>query len=325
MQTMERGLGQPLEWAAVIHHNTDHAHAHVALRGKLPDGQTLRLSREYIKHGVRDAGENLCTRQLGFRSLLDAKEAQLREVQELRFTSLDRRILRSAQPSEAGGLFYSEEPDDTLVASRLRHLQELDLAKRVTTNSWFVESNAEQALRAMQRVRDRQRTLADHGAPVSDPQLPMEAINWQETPSIEGRILVHGQDEQSGKSYLMLEATSAKVLYIPYTREMEEARSRGGLKINSFTRLLRTCLDEEPVTAIQDLGGAENFLKNRRLLRERIQAMRSNCVGPAVEGWAGWLGRYQKAVSTEYERSLENASQRPKHPWSARLVGQSVV
>jgi len=57
--------------------------------------------------------------------------------------------------------------------------------------------------------------------------------------TVEGRVLVRGQDEDSGRNYLMLEATDAKVHFIHYTPEMEEARSNGEMRTNSFVRLRR--------------------------------------------------------------------------------------
>jgi hypothetical protein len=51
-----------------------------------------------MKNGIRSAAEDLCTRQIGHRTDLDAAEAERREVREKRFTSLDRVILRSARP-----------------------------------------------------------------------------------------------------------------------------------------------------------------------------------------------------------------------------------
>ena len=52
--------------------------------------------------------------------------------------------------------------------------------------------------------------------------------------SVQGKVLVHGQDEQAGRSYLMLEGTDALVHFIYYTPELEEARSRGELRTNSL-------------------------------------------------------------------------------------------
>jgi hypothetical protein len=64
-------------------------------------------------------------------------------------------------------------------------------------------------------------------------------VDWQQIAAVEGRVLPHGEEEHSGKNCLMLESTAARVYYIPYTREMEESRSLGGLKTNSFVQLRR--------------------------------------------------------------------------------------
>ena len=71
----------------------------------------------------------------------------------------------------------------------------------------------------------------------------MEVLDVRQITSVEGRVLVHGQDEQSGRNYLMLEGTDAKVYFINYSREMEEARSRGELRTNSFVQLRKVALD----------------------------------------------------------------------------------
>jgi type IV secretory pathway VirD2 relaxase len=41
MKGMEKDLGTELEWVAVAHHNTEHPHVHVALRGVRSDMQPL--------------------------------------------------------------------------------------------------------------------------------------------------------------------------------------------------------------------------------------------------------------------------------------------
>src|ERR1700722_9192735 len=97
---MEKDLGTQVEWVAAAHYNTEHPHVHVALRGISPEGRPLRLSRDYVKQGIREIGEDLCTRQLGYRTELDAAAAQRREVHQHRYTSLDRIIKRNAEGSE---------------------------------------------------------------------------------------------------------------------------------------------------------------------------------------------------------------------------------
>ena len=64
MLRVDEDLGGSLEWVAVVHRNTEHPHVHVALRDLAADGQALRLSRDYVKRGVREIAEDLCTRQM---------------------------------------------------------------------------------------------------------------------------------------------------------------------------------------------------------------------------------------------------------------------
>lgn len=89
-------LGVPLEWAAAAHRNTDHPHLHIALRGNAG----LRLPRDYVKHGLRRAAEALCTAQLGYRTELDIRESERREVTAQHMTLPDSRRT-GVQPTKA--------------------------------------------------------------------------------------------------------------------------------------------------------------------------------------------------------------------------------
>jgi hypothetical protein len=51
----------------------------------------------------------------------------------------------------------------------------------------------DQVLNAMQQTTDRQRTLAAHGALMSDERLPIEVPDPASMTAVEGRVLVHGQ------------------------------------------------------------------------------------------------------------------------------------
>ena len=99
---MANDLGTELEWIAVAHHNTEHPHVHMVIRGVRSDGEPLQLKRDYVKHEIRDVAQDICTRQLGYRTSRDAAEAERREIGESRFISLDRAILREAQKSAPG-------------------------------------------------------------------------------------------------------------------------------------------------------------------------------------------------------------------------------
>jgi hypothetical protein len=64
----------------------------------------------------------------------------------------------------------------------------------------------------------------------------MSVLDVRSLTTLEGRILVHGEEEFSGCSYLMLEGTDARVHYVYYTPEIEAARNRGAYKqILSFS------------------------------------------------------------------------------------------
>jgi len=314
MLRVEEDIGGPVEWVAVVHRNTQYPHAHVALRGVTVGGKTLRLNRDYIRRGVREIADELCTRRIGFRTALDAADAERREIEQTRFTSLDRAIIRRAQTSEGGFVFAQQAernrtPDYT--SARLITLARMGLAENAGQGAWWLRPDMEQVLRAMQRSADRQKTLAMHGELVSDQRLQVEYVNWRKLTSIEGRVLVHGEDEDSGKSYLMLEATIGRILYIPYTAEMEDVRGRGGLKANSFVRLSKRLDSGRLRVEIEDYGSADAILNNRRLLREKAQKLRMQGIEAVEDGWNGWLGKYQTALcGIEEEPTLDSSSKR---------------
>lgn len=329
VKRMESDLGTELEWIAVAHHNTQHPHVHIALRGLRDDGQSLHLSRDYVKHGIRGIAEDLCTRQLGYRTGLDAAEAERREITETRFTSLDRRLLRNAQSIETehespyftveknpmqAGLNDTAQLHVQHAAARLIELHRMGLAEPAGPNTWRVRRDFQDVLRAMQRTTDRQKTLAAHGALMSDERLPIQMLDSRQLTSVEGRILVHGQDEFSGRNYLMLEGTDAKVHFIHYTPEMEEARSRGRLRTNVFVRLRKIFVEGEPMLDIDEFGNSETVLKNRGYFEQTAQRLIKRGIVPVEDGWGGWLGRYQaelRNTAVEIEQQRQKIDLRP--------------
>jgi type IV secretory pathway VirD2 relaxase len=326
MARMEKDLAAQLEWVAVGHFNTEHPHVHVALRGVSKGGEEIRLPRDYVKAGLRSIAEDLCTRQLGHRTEMDAFEAERREIREKRFTSLDRMILRSAAPdsNDPYSTLAVATRDPTLakgsgsarqqhVIARLAVLAEMGLASRSGGDNWRVRADFESVLRAMQRAGDRQKTLKAHGALLSDERLPVGLLDFRQTPFVEGRVLVHGEDEQTGRRYLMLEGVDARVHYVEYTPEIDEARSRGELKRDSFVRLRRTFIGEEATLDVEDLGNSGSLLKNRRYFAGKAQELLKGGILPEEQGWGGWLGQYQRALkgaAIEIERPAPRQQKR---------------
>src|ERR1039457_4076415 len=100
------------------------------------------------------------------------------------------------------------------------------------------------------RDDDRQKTLSAHGVPISDQRLPVEILDIRAFTAVESRTLVHGQDEQTGRNYSILEGTDAKVHLIHYTPEM--LRANGDLQTNSFVRLRRIQANGQKALYVQD-------------------------------------------------------------------------
>ena len=298
MAGVEKEMGANVEWIAVAHYNTGHPHAHIAMRGIDRQGREIRLPKQFVKHGIRQIAEDLCTQELGYRTRAQALEAQRREVSETRYTSLDRIVAR-ADTAAAEGTHFPVTCQGggraQLVVARLTVLEGMGLARRVNTDSWDVRRDFESVLRGMQKMTDRQRTLAAGGVLRSDERLPIQPLDHRALDYVEGRILVHGEEE-NGRSYMMLESTDAKVYAINHTRQMQEMRKVGGLRVNTFVRLRKVFATGRPRIEVEELGTAESILENRVYLRQTAQQLVRKGITPVDGGWNGWLGCYQRAV-----------------------------
>jgi type IV secretory pathway VirD2 relaxase len=324
---MAKDLATPLEWAAVAHYNTEHPHVHVAVRGVRADGTPLRMSRDYIRQGIREYAQGLCTRQLGYRSERDAMDSRRSEIHQDRYTSLDAAIKRDGIPTDDGRfLAVPVDPTQGSEYSRLlkRHMTErllvlkmMGLVKHTGPNLWRVRADFEEILRAMQRSADRQKTLAAHGALMSDERLQVVVTGTRDITTLEGRILVHGEEDSSGRAYLMLEGTDGRVHYIYYTPEMDALRNHGSLRTNSFIRLRKLFTGGSPALEIDDMGDSEALLRNKHHLRATAERLIQRDIVPQDNGWGGWLGRYQKAlqdaVTTLEISSVTKQSERSKN------------
>jgi len=280
MQRMERDLGTRLEWVAASHFNTDNPHVHIALRGVREDGKAFRLERDYVQHSIRSIAEDLCTRELGYRTALDIAEAQRREVSQHRFTSLDRAIGRDKPRDGQASHFMvrrtAVQPKHWFVIERLKTLETMGLAEAAGSDQWLVRQDFETALRAMQRLGDWQKAMAAHGVPVSDARLPLVMFDLRRCTTLEGRILVHGEDEGTGRPFMMREGTDARVHCIYHTPEIAEARGRGKLRPNGFVRLRKLFENGRPVLEIEELSQSERLTLHRHPHEEAAARLSKN-------------------------------------------------
>jgi type IV secretory pathway VirD2 relaxase len=311
LHRMEQDLGAQLESVAAVHHNTEHPHVHIALRGVDKKGIPIRLPREYIRGGLRERAEEIATEALGYRSAADAHEAHVREVIQTRYTPLDR-ILQFSNDgssshfvvtvkSEGGSLSESARELQKHLAARLMHLQKMGLAQFVGPHQWSVQADFEKVLRTLQQSGDRQKTLAAHGALLSDKRLPLQVTNLRQLQRVEGRVLLHTEDEQTGKRYMLVECTDAKVRLIYHTSAIEQARSEGKLAVGSFIRIEKQFTDKKPTLHMDDLGDAKTLLQNTSHFSKEAELLLRRGVHEIQPVWGGWLGQYQTKLQTELQ------------------------
>src|SRR6266496_5608658 len=311
---MERDLKTDLEWVAVIHYNTEHPHAHIALRGVDERGQPLRLPREYVKSGIRSRAEDLLTKELGHRTLEDVIEAQRREVNQFRFTSLDRMIQRQ-NPAQAECFVVQCDPAQPRVgrfsrtqqqhlASRLSKLERMELAEHLGESLWRVRGDFAEVLRMMQRTKDRQRVLAAHGALLSDERLHLVVTDFRDFTHIEGRVLAHGQEEYGDRMYVMIEGVDGRVHFLYQTDEIKNARRQGQLRVNSFARIEKQFSEEgRPFLHVEDMGDASELLRDTTYFGKMALQLIHQGVTRVERTWGGWLGQYQSAIDKHLSRA----------------------
>jgi type IV secretory pathway VirD2 relaxase len=313
MRRMEHDLGARLEWVAAVHHNTEHPHVHIALRGMDNKAIPLRLPREYIRGGLRERAEEIATEALGYRSPADAQEARRRETVQTRYTPLDR-ILHWSNDGSSSHFVVTVNPEDESLsesarelqkhlAARLMHLQTMGLAQFVAPQQWSVQADFEKVLKTLQQSGDRQKMLAAHGALLSDNRLPLQVTTPRQLQSLAGRVLLHTEDEQTGKRYMLVEGTDAKVHLIYHTSAIEEARSEGKLAVGSFIRIEKRFANKKPTLHVDDLGDANALLKDSSHFQKEAVVLFRRGVHEVQPAWGGWLGQYQTKLQAELRNS----------------------
>jgi type IV secretory pathway VirD2 relaxase len=226
MARMEADLGTRLRWVAVDHWNTDNPHTHVVLLGKDDTGKDLIISRDYIAEGMRHRASALATEWLGPRTELEIQRAMQREVEQERWTGLDRTLQRVA----VDGLVQPErlaEPrlqrQRQMLIGRLQRLQRMGLATEQPPGTWAIHADAEPTLRMMSERGDIIRTM--HRA-MSGRQRELAVFQpGEDRRAIIGRVVGKGlADELYDKGYLVIDGIDGKAHYValPPRSELEQ-------------------------------------------------------------------------------------------------------
>jgi type IV secretory pathway VirD2 relaxase len=219
MDRMEEDLRTKLDWVAADHYNTGHPHSHVILRGKDDKGYDLIIAREYIAYGMRERAAEIVSLDLGPRSDIEIQGALRNEMEQGRFTSLDRDLLRGA---DADGLAAATGRDafrQTLQAGRLKKLERLGLAQEIEPGRWQLAAYLRTTLQQMGERGDiiktmhRELTRGNLERGASDYAIYDPAD--RNAKRLIGRVIAQGlSDELHERRYLIVDGVDGRVHYI---------------------------------------------------------------------------------------------------------------
>ena len=228
---MEADLGTGLDWVAVNHWNTDNPHTHIVVRGRDDTGKDLIIAGDYIADGFRHRAAELATEWLGPRTELEIQQTLQREVEQERWTSLDRTLKRELGDDSLVHVERLNEPrlqrQRLLLIGRLQRLQRLGLADETQPGTWAVHADAEKTLRVLGERGDIIRTMqrAMRGQ-------PRELAVFE--PNDDGRIVIGRvaakglADELHDRGYLVIDGVDGKAHYVALDARDELANYPAG-------------------------------------------------------------------------------------------------
>ncbi|UCI32122.1 relaxase/mobilization nuclease RlxS [Mesorhizobium sp. B4-1-4] len=218
MAQMEEDLGTKLDWVAVDHFNTGHPHTHIIVRGKDERGENLVIAREYIASGIRERAAELVSLDLGPRTDREIELRLRQEMEQERFTSIDRQLLRMRDDD---GLVLPDGRDafrQTLHQGRLRKLERMGLAEQAAPDRWRLDDGLEAALRHIGErgdiIKTMHRELTGKGLARSAADYVVYDVGQNAEPVV-GRVVARGlADEIKDRHYLIVDCVDGKSHYI---------------------------------------------------------------------------------------------------------------
>lgn len=228
---MEADLGTRLDWVAVDHWNTDNPHTHLIVRGCDDTGKDLIIAGDYIAHGFRHRAAELATEWLGPRTELEIQQTLQREVEQERWTSLDRTLQREAGDDGRVRIERFNEPrlqrQRLLLIGRLQRLQRLGLADETQPGTWTVHVDADKTLRALGERGDIIRTM--QRAMSGQPRELAVFEPADDGRTLVGRVAAKGlADELHDRGYLVIDGVDGKAHYVALNARNELANYPAG-------------------------------------------------------------------------------------------------
>lgn len=219
MAQMEVDLGTKLDWVAVDHFNTGHPHTHIIVRGKDDRGENLVIARDYISSGLRERAAELVSLDLGPPTDHEIEQRLRQEMEQERFTSIDRQLLRMRDDDGVISPAGRDAFRQTLHQGRLRKLERMGLAEEVGSGRWRLDGELEATLRRVGErgdiIKAMHRELTGKGLARSAADYVVQDRAEASAQPIVGRVIARGlADEINDRHFLIVDGVDGKSHYV---------------------------------------------------------------------------------------------------------------
>ena len=223
MANMEEDLGTKLDWVAVDHFNTEHPHTHIVLRGKDELGKDLVIARDYVAYGMRERARELVTMELGPQTEQELQQKLSLQVEQDRFTDLDRGLLQDATDNlidlQTAPRSERARFRHAMQLGRLRTLAKRGLAEEAAPGQWRLSERLEETLRrAGERgdiIKIMHRGLREAGLDAGGSEFAVYDPSDPRAATIVGRIVDRGlHDELNDGHYVVIDGADGRVHYV---------------------------------------------------------------------------------------------------------------
>jgi type IV secretory pathway VirD2 relaxase len=292
MRRMERDLGTRLDWVAVDHWDTGNPHTHVVVRGKDDKGQSLVIGREYISHGMRTRASEIATEWLGPRTEREIQQSLRREVEQERWTGLDRE-LQSRVRERVVDLSVDQQDVHglrrrALLISRLQRLEVMGLARQTEEGAWQLRQDAESVLRRLGERGDIIRTM-QRAFGKEQRELAI-GVDLTDVP-VTGRIVAKGlTGELHDRPYLVIDGLDGRAQYVALPKAADLAELPLGGIVD-----MRPVGESAADRKIADLAQDGHYLPRTHLHRLRIEGVDRDRAQEIVEGHVRRLEALRRA------------------------------
>ena len=203
------------------------------------------LTKEYFTKGFRQRSIQEATRALGLRLEQDVLLIRDQAVRAMHITEIDREIARKLNKDNFINLKLPQSDfmknQELQLKDRLKFLEEMGVAKSVSSVSWHVDPGFIDHLRFIQTQQDIVKTKNRHIKNMLDPSLPV-VVNKLENvgDTLIGMVVGMGLSESPGEPrYMLIEGIDNKIHYLLTPEGITKKRDSGDLSNGDLIYLER--------------------------------------------------------------------------------------